>query len=279
MIDLHCRQNTNRTLQLGIHKILGDKAPLKIIRDLLFSSSINPKRRSFFVFEVSTRALMLDVLCTLASLQTQGQAIYVHGYDILQQLLLDTPEDLALQAQEDDEKPVNRVSHYPFPMTLKEAKEHETGDAEPNNSPRYTAWMRELAFTVDKSIEPITFLAQVLDYRFESAFKQLKIQPDANNANWKQAVNEQIAKDPSANPVQAGGSVMVDEGVVDYLVSMSQRDAKGLECGTDIFMPITDYSPASHVYSDYNTTNYLSRRLGSIFTRSFANGVDGVGVR
>ncbi|KAG2182505.1 hypothetical protein INT43_007436 [Umbelopsis isabellina] len=207
------------THELGIHKILGDKAPLKIIRDLLFSSSINPKRRSFFVFEVSTRALMLDVLCTLASLQTQGQTIYVHGYDILQQLLLDTPEDLALQAQEDDEKPVNRVSHYPFPMTLKEAKEHETGDTELNNSPRYTAWMRELAFTVDKSIEPITFLAQVLDYRFESAFKQLKIQPDVNNVNWKQAVNEQIAKDPSANPVQAGGSVMVDEGVVDYLIT------------------------------------------------------------
>lgn len=167
---------------------------------------------------------MLDVLCTLASLQTQGQAIYVHGYDILQQLLLDTPEDLALQAQEDDEKPANRVSHYPFPMTLKEAKEHETGDTEPNNSPRYTAWMRELAFTVDKSIEPITFLAQVLDYRFESAFKQLKIQPDVNNVNWKQAVNEQIAKDPSANPVQAGGSVMVDEGVVDYLVSMTETE-------------------------------------------------------
>lgn len=203
---------------MGIHKLLGDKAPLKIIRDLLFSSSINPKRRSFFVFEVGTRALMLDVLCTLASLQTQGQAVYVHGYDILQQLLLDTPEDLALQAQQDDEKHVARTSHYPFPMTLKEAQEHETGDTANSRPPRYSAWMRELAFTVDKSIEPITFLAQVLDYRFESAFKQLKIQPDANNANWKQAVNDQIASNPAVKPVQANGSVMVDEGVVDYMV-------------------------------------------------------------
>lgn len=161
---------------------------------------------------------MLDVLCTLASLQTQGQAVYVHGYDILQQLLLDTPEDLALQAQEEDEKPVARTSHYPFPMTLREAQVHETGDTVNARPPRYSAWMRELAFTVDKSIEPITFLAQVLDYRFESAFKQLKIQPDANNANWKQAVNDQIASNPAAKPVQANGSVMVDEGVVDYLV-------------------------------------------------------------
>ncbi|CAO3690078.1 unnamed protein product [Umbelopsis vinacea] len=207
------------THEMGIHKLLGDKAPLKIIRDLLFSSSINPKRRSFFVFEVGTRALMLDVLCTLASLQTQGQAVYVHGYDILQQLLLDTPEDLALQAQQDDEKNVARTSHYPFPMTLKEAQEHETGDTVNSRPPRYSAWMRELAFTVDKSIEPITFLAQVLDYRFESAFKQLKIQPDANNANWKQAVNDQIASNPAAKPIQANGSVMVDEGVVDYMIT------------------------------------------------------------
>jgi hypothetical protein len=162
---------------------------------------------------------MLDVLCTLASLQTQGQAVYVHGYDILQQLLLDTPEDLALKAQEDDEKPVARTSHYPFPMTLKEAEDQESNGPASSRPPRYSAWMRELAFTVDKSIEPITFLSQVLDYRFESAFKQMKIQPDASNLNWKQAVNEQIASNPTAPTVQPAGSVMVDEGVVDYLVS------------------------------------------------------------
>ncbi|KAI9286808.1 armadillo-type protein [Umbelopsis sp. AD052] len=207
------------THELGIHKLLGDKAPLKIIRDLLFSSSINPKRRSFFVFEISTRALMLDVLCTLASLQTQGQPVYVHGYDILQQLLLDTPEDLAMQAQEVDEKPVARASHYPFPMTLKEAQDQECTDPTTSRLPRYSAWMRELAFTVDKSIEPITFLSQVLDYRFESAFKQMKIQPDAKNVNWKQAVNEQIASNPAAATIQPAGSVMVDEGVVDYLIT------------------------------------------------------------
>jgi hypothetical protein len=162
---------------------------------------------------------MLDVLCTLASLQTQGQPVYVHGYDILQQLLLDTPEDLAMQAQEVDEKPIARASHYPFPMTLKEAQDQDGTDPSSSRPPRYSAWMRELAFTVDKSIEPITFLSQVLDYRFESAFKQMKIQPDAKNVNWKQAVNEQIASNPAAATVQPAGSVMVDEGVVDYLVS------------------------------------------------------------
>jgi hypothetical protein len=85
--------------------------------------------------------------------------------------------------------------------------------------PRYTAWMRELQYTVEKEIEPITFLAQVLDYKFESAFRQLRI---------KSSQQEQVASDPppsnldqeAASTLEEGtGSVMVDDGVVEYLVS------------------------------------------------------------
>jgi hypothetical protein len=68
--------------------------------------------------------------------------------------------------------------------------------------------MRELMFIIDKYIEPIAFLAGALDFRFESAYRQLRISQEQGNSRI-------LDRD--------GGSVMVDEGVVEYLVSLRSR--------------------------------------------------------
>ncbi|KAI8141375.1 hypothetical protein BJV82DRAFT_174574 [Fennellomyces sp. T-0311] len=76
------------------------------------------------------------------------------------------------------------------------------------NRPRYTAWMREIQLTVDRHIEPMTYLAQILEYNFESAYRQLK----ANRQ--QQERNDGLPPQDQEQPV-----VMVDEGVVDYLIT------------------------------------------------------------
>lgn len=122
--------------------------------------------------------------------------------------------------------------------------------------PRYTTWMRELCYTVDKHIEPITYLAGVLDYRFDSVFKQirgerlnsgargnmvgagLKDESEEEDADgerkrvWKQrarstgrarkngGMRSKRGMKKQATMVKQEGLVMVDEGVVEYLVGI-----------------------------------------------------------
>lgn len=59
-------------------------------------------------------------------------------------------------------------------------------------------------FILDKYIEPISFLAGALDFRFESAYRQLRVSHETG---------------ATPNLETDSGSVMVDEGVVEYLVS------------------------------------------------------------
>lgn len=185
----------------GIEKVLTDPSPLVHVRDLLFGPA-DPKVKAVYGLDIVTRGQLLQLLCTLPSLQvTTRDGRYIHGYDVLCGLLLDKAD-----VEEDEKKDTN----YPFRMSLK---------ADPQTvmkmivkdgvAPRYTAWMREIQHTVDRHIEPITFLAQVLDYRFESAFRQLKSSP-------QQPQPPQVNTLPSGEPE---GLVMVDEGVVDYLIT------------------------------------------------------------
>jgi hypothetical protein len=137
---------------------------------------------------------MLDVLCNLTTIQTSGDASeYVHGWDLLLSLLQDTTHDKARLAEEE-----RRKSRIPFPIA------NETQVANIKAPRRFTSWMRELMFILDKYIEPISFLAGALDFRFESAYRQLRV-------SQEQGAPTNLERD--------GGSVMVDEGVVEYLVS------------------------------------------------------------
>lgn len=199
----------------GTEKVLTSPAPLYYIRDLLFGPT-NQKLKAVYGLHISTRAELLNLLCTLPSLQvTTASGRYVHGYDVLRELLLDQPTD---QPEEPAQK------SYPFPMTLKADPQtvmriilDEDGTARTTPvAPRYTAWMREIQHTVDKHIEPITFLAQVLDYNFESAFKQLKIRSQQQQQQQENATT--LPESSSVEPISPG-LVMVDEGVVDYLAS------------------------------------------------------------
>jgi len=139
---------------------------------------------------------MLDVLCNLTAIQTSVDCSeYVHGWDLLLSLLQDTNRDRELLDEEDQRK-----AKIPFPIaTVSQVAKHKTPR-------RFTSWMRELMFIIDKYIEPIAFLAGALDFRFESAYRQLRISQEQGNSR--------------INLDRDGGSVMVDEGVVEYLVSL-----------------------------------------------------------
>ncbi|SAM07953.1 hypothetical protein [Absidia glauca] len=213
--------------QAGIAIVLTNPVGLGYIRDLLFGS-LDQKQRSLYSLSVTTRAHFLNILCTLANLQTTQSATtpYIHGYDVLRRLLLDCPTTTSAVVTSTSTDSMD--NEPPFRMTLKQDPQHLMRliveddpfytDDQPLK-PRYTAWMRELQYTVEKEIEPITFLAQVLDYKFESAFRQLRI---------KSSQQEQVASDPppsdlnqeAASTLEEGtGSVMVDDGVVEYLVA------------------------------------------------------------
>jgi hypothetical protein len=142
---------------------------------------------------------MLDVLCNLTAIQTSADCSeYVHGWDLLLSLLQDTNRDRELLDEEDQRK-----AKIPFPIaTESQVAKHKTPR-------RFTSWMRELMFIMDKYIEPIAFLAGALDFRFESAYRQLRVSQEQGNSR--------------INLDRDGGSVMVDEGVVEYLVSLRSR--------------------------------------------------------
>lgn len=208
---------------MGTQIVLTNPSALFHIRDILFGPA-SKKQKQVYGLDISTRSLLLNLLCTLATLQTNRSpnTEYVHGYDVLRRLLLDRPTD-RLYEEEDKKNQPKHVS--PFPISLKtDPKEilQMIMENDPNGEtigseyewdqdelkPRYTCWMRELQYTVERHIETITFLAQVLNYDFKSAYRQIKM---------RQNQTEQEAAAAAAASAQPG-SVMTEEGVVDYIV-------------------------------------------------------------
>jgi hypothetical protein len=207
---------------MGTQIVLTNPSALYHIRDILFAPG-SKKQKQIYGLEISTRSLLLNLLCTLATLQTSraSEVEYVHGYDVLRRLLLDRPSD---RLSDDEEKKSQPKHVSPFPISLKtDPKEilQMIMEKDPNGQtigqeykwdldelkPRYTSWMRELEQTVEHHIETITFLAQVLNYDFKSAYRQLKMRQN------------QTEQEAAANP-ESSGSVMTEEGVVDYIVSV-----------------------------------------------------------
>lgn len=210
---------------MGTEIVLTNPCALFHIRDILFGPA-SKKQKQVYGLDISTRSLLLNLLCTLATLQTSraSEVEYVHGYDVLRRLLLDRPND-RLYEEEDKKNQPKHVS--PFPISLKtDPKEilQMIMENDPNGEaigqeyewdrdelkPRYTSWMRELQYTVERHIETITFLAQVLNYDFRSAYRQIKL---------RQNQTEQEAAAAAASSPDAQGAVMTEEGVVDYIVS------------------------------------------------------------
>ncbi|KAF7724584.1 hypothetical protein EC973_000892 [Apophysomyces ossiformis] len=180
--------------QGGTNRVLRNPVGLEHIRDLLF---LPTAQKGLYGLDITTRALLLNILCTLTGLQTTSEdgGEYVHGYNVLRNLLMDRPSDL-IETKED----------LPFRISLKVDPQQMMKIIDTQSEkPRYTAWMREIHRTVEKHIEHITLWAGVLGYKFESAFRQLKLNQNDDNEDDK--------KD------EGTGLVMVDEGVVDYLIT------------------------------------------------------------
>ncbi|KAG0738922.1 hypothetical protein G6F57_008774 [Rhizopus arrhizus] len=208
---------------MGTQIVLLNPVALLHVRDILFGPA-SKKQKQVYGLEIATKSLLLNLLCTLATLQTNCSADveYVHGYDVLRRLLLDRPTDRLV----DDEDKKKQIKHQaPFPMTLKTDPQEILQmimENDPNGQaigreyewdrdelkPRYTAWMRELQYTVERHIETITFLAQVLNYDFKSAYRQIKARQSGMNEEEQEEEQE-----------EASGSVMTEEGVVDYIVT------------------------------------------------------------
>ncbi|KAI9305258.1 armadillo-type protein [Cunninghamella echinulata] len=179
---------------------------------------------------------------------------YIHGYDILRRLLLDNSSDYygetvststsstsianTSPSSTSPSPSTSKTNHpasssaaaikennneLPFRMTLKQDPEVIMKmilendplyiDGQPFK-PRYTAWMRELDYTVEKEIGTITYLSQALDYRFESAFRQMRIKPPTPEQDQINEINNQHGEEEEAT-----GVVMTDDGVVDYLIA------------------------------------------------------------
>ncbi|KAI8332918.1 hypothetical protein BC941DRAFT_516672 [Chlamydoabsidia padenii] len=230
--------------QAGIAIVLTNPVGLEHIRDLLFGP-VNQKQRGLYSLSVITRAHFMNILCTLVNLQTtQTKTVpFIHGYDVLRQLLLDCPgttkdtlRSITMEnntsattltaSTETDNDDNQKKQELPFRMTLKDDPQDIMKMVLENDpfvtkdqplKPRYTAWMRELQYTVEKEIEPITFLAQVLDYKFESAFRQLRIKPPTQQHHSTEDMTD--IDQPVGFQEEGTSTVMVDDGVVEYLIS------------------------------------------------------------
>ncbi|KAI8644907.1 armadillo-type protein [Parasitella parasitica] len=206
----------------GTQIVLTDPSALCHIRDILFGPA-SKKQKQVSGLEISTKSLLLNLMCTLATIQTTRtcETEYVHGYDVLRRLLLDRPSDTASSDEDDKKSQPKHIS--PFPTTLKTDPQEILQmimENDPNGStigreyewnrdelkPRYTSWMRELECTVEKHIEKITFLANVFGYPFQSAYRQIHARQTGG-------------ADPSRSGSGESGAVMTEEGVVDYIIT------------------------------------------------------------
>ncbi|CEP16841.1 hypothetical protein [Parasitella parasitica] len=212
----------------GTQIVLTNPSALYHIRDILFGPA-SKKLKQVSGLEISTRSLLLNLMCTLATIQTTRscETEYVHGYDVLRRLLLDRPSDVA-SSDEDDKKGQPRKHVSPFPTTLKTDPQEILQmimENDPNGStigreyewdqdelkPRYHSWMRELECTVEKHIEKITFLANVFDYPFHSAYRQIHAS--------RQNSHTDLAPPSRDSSSENSGSIMTEEGVVEYIIT------------------------------------------------------------
>ncbi|KAI8975717.1 armadillo-type protein [Mycotypha africana] len=221
---------------IGTELVLRNPVAFYHIRDILFGPA-NKKQKQVYALEISTRSTLLNLLCALATIQTSHcnrAADYVHGYDVLRRLLLDRSSDTNTSSSDTDDKKKSQTKHKsPFPTTLKtDPKEilQMIMENDPNGQaiggeykwdkdelkPRYTAWMRELQYTVERHIETITFLAQVLNYDFNSAYRQIH---KMRQQQGQQVDYEELYRLSSSSNGETSGAVMTEEGVVDYIVT------------------------------------------------------------
>ncbi|KAI8978580.1 armadillo-type protein [Pilobolus umbonatus] len=199
---------------LGTQMVLSNPIALYHIRDILFSP-VNKKQKQIYGLEIATRSVLLHIMCTLAILQIpqSSNTEYIHGYDVLRRLLLDKSTDN------------QHTQTVPFHMTLKTDPQEILQmimQNDPNGTliaeacpwpedtlrPRYTAWMKELQCTTEQHIESLTFLSQLLNYDFHSAYRQIKVNQDAEQDEFTYALD-----------MDAPNDVMTDEGVVEYIIT------------------------------------------------------------
>ncbi|KAI8581495.1 hypothetical protein K450DRAFT_231564 [Umbelopsis ramanniana AG] len=147
----------------GAKAVFANLQPIYIIRDLLFGVPGGEKMESF---NVGTRLALLQVLNQLQL----ADDVALHedtgnGYRLMYELLSDEPSQKngsssSIKSKKSAASLVNRS----FPLRHYTSSQSMRSSSEP---PRFNCWMRELATTVEQSVKPASFLADVLDYQFD----------------------------------------------------------------------------------------------------------------
>jgi hypothetical protein len=183
-------------------------------------------------FNVGTRLSLLQVLNQLqlvddVALNEDSDA----GYRLLYELLCDEPRQnnnssSGIKSKRSAANLINRSlpsRHYTSSQNI----EASTG------SPKFTCWMRELATTVEKSIKPAAFLADVLNYEFvvqkpatnvNQDILQLHIEAQKNDNNTS-ATDATLDNTRETNDVngQTMLEALIDNTATVYLVCQSRR--------------------------------------------------------
>jgi len=212
-------------MQAGAKAVFANLQPIYIIRDLLFGVPGGEKTEPF---NVGTRLALLQVLDQLqfvdaVALNEDAGA----GYRLMYELLCDEPsQNNASSSSIKSKRSAANLVNRSFPLRHYASSQNMRISSE---SPRFTCWMRELATTVEQSIKPASFLADVLDYQFDvqkpniessNAILQQSIEAQPGDSNSSRTDNNQndtsLLNDVNGQSMLAA---LIDNTAILYLVS------------------------------------------------------------
>ena len=212
-------------MQAGAKAVFANLQPIYIIRDLLFGV---PGGEKIEPFNVGTRLALLQVLDQLqfvdaVALNEDAGA----GYRLMYELLCDEPsQNNASSSSIKSKRSAANLVNRSFPLRHYASSQNMRISSE---SPRFTCWMRELATTVEQSIKPASFLADVLDYQFDvqkpniessNAILQQSIEAQPGDSNSSRTDNNQndtsLLNDVNGQSMLAA---LIDNTAILYLVS------------------------------------------------------------
>jgi hypothetical protein len=212
-------------IQAGAKAVLANLQPIYIIRDLLFGVPGGEKLESF---NVGTRLALLQVLNQLqlvddVTLKEDAGT----GYRLMYELLSDEPSQKNDSSSSIKYKrsAANLISRS-FPLRHYASSQNMRDSSEP---PKFNGWMRELATTVEQSIKPASFLADVLDYQFDVQMpntessndilqQSIEVQQDDGNSSTTVTNQHDTAVLNDVNG-QSMLAALIDNTAILYLVS------------------------------------------------------------
>lgn len=182
-------------------------------------------------FSIATRLSLIEVLSQLQWVDRQAQNGQNHGgYRLLYQLLCDVPiQDDETTSPTDTSSTAKTPDHVFANRSLPVRRCQSFYNIQyGSNRPKFASWMRELAFAVEQSIKPASFLTGVLDYQFDitpalihRCGKRLSPGIDEQKHGKENCANQSHANRMSATPEANEHKTLlslVDNTAIIYLV-------------------------------------------------------------